>query len=68
MNRTENMMWAGPLLPAGWDPAPNLKPIEQPPLKRLVSTETFASDRRPAPRKISREPMIWTGPLAPELE
>jgi hypothetical protein len=66
MKSTENMMWAGPLLPVGLDPTSNLKPNEQLPLERLASKKTLASERRPATSADSGEPMTCNGPLSPD--
>jgi len=63
MSRTgSSMMWAGPLLPVGFDPASKVKANVQP--ERLAEQETLASERSPAPG--ADEPLTWNGPLSPD--
>jgi hypothetical protein len=62
MSRTGNVMWAGPLLPVGFDPALKVKANVQP--ERMAAGEKRAGDRSPAPGV--HELMTWNGPLSPD--
>jgi len=61
MSGTGNVMWAGPLLPVGFDPASKVEAKVQ--LERLAAAEKRASERSPAPSV--HEPMTWNGPPSP---